>query len=267
MYPYGHRICSPARMERDRELDLLEPADPAAEDEVADRLRLGRRERPRTVVRLGRLRARRAVTAREVVAVVAVEVRADARRAAVRLAVLAPLAVRVPGQVVLGAVGVDRRDDPDLVAVDDVRDPRVRTVSVGEPAQDRQALLEREVLASVVQRIEQDLRFGLVGSDVVGDLDDVDIATLVRGPDRADLHDVGVGRLGVHEDLDHLGVTVVAGILGREVRGRGGRGRGGRGADRQEQGDRRDEGQASASSRHGGQGRTVDPPRPVPRTG
>ena len=92
--------------------------------------------------------------------------------------------------------GLTDEDDPDLARVDDVRDPGVGAVAVGQPAQDRERLLEREVLAGVVEPVEQDLGLGLVGRDVVGDLGDPDVAALVALADRADLDDVRVGGLG-----------------------------------------------------------------------
>ena len=184
------------RVERDRGLDLLTAADPAAGHEVADGARLGRREGLRAVVGGRRLRARRAAAARPVVAVVAVEVGPDRARARVRLAVLAPGAVGRTGEVVFGAVGVDREDDPDLAAVDDVGDPLVGAVAIRQPAQDRQRLLEREVLAGVVESVEHDLGLGLVGRDVVGDLGDPQVAAPVALADRAERDDVRMGGLG-----------------------------------------------------------------------
>ena len=105
-------------------------------------------------------------------------------RAGIGLAVLAPGSIRGAGQVVLAAVGVDHEDDVDLAAVDDVRDPLVRAVAVGQPAQDREALLDRQVLAGVVEAVEEDLGLGLVGLDVVGDLRGPDLAALVALADR-----------------------------------------------------------------------------------
>ena len=205
------------RVEGDGRLDLLATADPATGHEVADGPRFRRRERLRTMVGRGGLRARRPAAAGPVVAVVAIDVGADRGRPGVRLAVLAPGAIGRAGQVVLGAVGVDREDDPDLARVDDVGDPLVGAVAVGQPVQDRQRLLEREVLPGVVEAIEHDLGLGLVDVHVVGHLGDPDVAALVALADRAESDDVGVGGLGRLDVRDHLGIGVVAGIVGREV--------------------------------------------------
>ena len=145
------------------------------------------------------------------IAVVPVEVRADRARPGVGLAVLAPGPVRRAGEVVLGAVRVDREHDPDLAGVDDAGDPAVRAVARGQPAQQREVLLERQVLAGVMQRIEHDLRLGLVGGDVVRDLGDPQVAMLVALADRADGHDVGVGGLSGLDLGDHLRRTCGSG--------------------------------------------------------
>ncbi len=103
-------------VERDGRPDLLTAVDHAAGHEVAHRAVLGRRERARSAVGDG-LRVRAGPpAATPAVAVVAIEVGADRRRARGRLAVLAPV-VEVPaGDVVLGAIGVDHEHDPDLAA-------------------------------------------------------------------------------------------------------------------------------------------------------
>ena len=73
--------------------------------------------------------------------------------------------------VVLAAVRVDVEDDP----VSRLLTRLVIRVSVavlgGELAQQVQRHLDREVLARVLAGGEQDLGLGLVGGDVVGDLD------------------------------------------------------------------------------------------------
>ena len=141
------------------------------------------------------------------------------------------------GQVVLAAVGIDHEHDEDLALVHDPGDPRVGAVAVGQPAKDRQGLLYREVLAGVVEAVEQDLGLGLVGGDVVGDLDRPDLAALVTLADREladDARVIGDGRVDL---LDHLRVVVIAGVLGREVGGRRGPGGDGAGGDREQQGE------------------------------
>ena len=83
-----------------------------------------------------------------------------------------------------------------------------------------------------MERIEHDLGFRLVHGDVVGDLGDPDVATLVALPDRADGDDVGVGIAGRLDLGDHLGIGVIARIVGREVGGSRRRGGGERGCAR-----------------------------------
>ncbi len=130
-----------------------------------------------------------------------------------------------PGDVVLGAVGVDQEDDPDLAGVDDGRDPRVDPVAVGQPVEDVEGHLGRHVLVGMVGAVEHDLGFGLIDPDVVGDLDRPQLASLVAGADRKELDDVGMrgcdgGHLG-----RQLGVAVIARATWRElgrVRDRGG---------------------------------------------
>ena len=123
----------------------------------------------------------------------------------------------------------------------------VGAVALGQPAQDRERLLEREVLAGVVDAVEHDLGLGLVGGDVVGELGDPDGAALVALPDRAELDDVGVRGLGGLDLGDHLGVGVVLGVGGGEVRGRGGRGGNQRGRGRE--GECQGEGQGGRRAR------------------
>ena len=137
--------------------------------------------------------ARGTATARPSIVVVAVQVGADGGGPGIRLAVLAPRAVWVPGQVELSTVGVDHEHDEDLAAVDEPRDPLIRAVVVGQPAQDRQGLLRRQVLTGMVEGIEHDLGLRLVRGDVVGDLGGPDLAALVGRADGELLHDVRGG--------------------------------------------------------------------------
>ena len=101
---------------------------------------------------------------------------------------------------------------------DDGRDPRVVAVAIDEPVHDRERHLGGHVLVGVVPAVEHDLGLGLVDADVVGDLDRPDVAALVALADREAVDDVRVG--GRHRgDLGcHLGVAVVAGPPGRELR-------------------------------------------------
>ena len=163
-----------------RRLDLLDAADHPAVHEVADHPGLRRRERRRAAVRLRGRAAGRAAAAAPAVAVVAVQVGADVRRAAVGLAVLAPRPVAAGGDVVLGAVRVDRRDDPDLPAVHDVADPGVGGVVVGVLVQQVQRHLHGQVLPGVVVGLVEHLGLVLVGAHVVGDLHRDDVPALVR---------------------------------------------------------------------------------------
>ena len=77
------------------------------------------------------LAAGRAAAAAPLVAVVAVEVGADGGRAGVRLAVLAPGAERVAGEVEAHPVGVEGEDDEDLAAVDEAAHDPVAARSRG----------------------------------------------------------------------------------------------------------------------------------------
>ena len=126
-------------------------------------------------------------------------------------------AVRRTGEVVLPAVRVDHEDDPDLARVDQLGDLVVAPVVVAQPAQDRERLLDRQVLAGVVQPVEQHLGLVLVVGHVVGDLGRPDVAVLVALADREDVDDVGVVGFGVLDLGHHLGVVVVAAVLRRKV--------------------------------------------------
>ena len=217
--------------------DLLPSAHDPAQDEVAERARLGRRERRRAAVGQGaRIRGRSAAAAPAVV-VVAVEVGADRRRAGVRLAVLAPGAVRVAGQVVHEAVGIDREDEPDLAAVDEGLDAGVAGVAVGQDVEQVERLLDGEMLAGVEPGVDEDLRLRLVERDVVADLGCPDGSPLVAAPDREDVDDARVGGFDGLDVGDHLRQVVVARVIGREVRFRGVRARDGR-SGRRQRGDR-----------------------------
>ena len=203
-------------MEVDVGLDLLHATDHPAVDEVAQRLRLGCGERRRPPVGLRRGGAGRAAAATPVVGPVAVQVGADVGRTAVGLPVLAPGPVRPGGDVVLAAVRVDRRHDPDLPAVDDVGDPGVGAVAVGEEVEQVDRHLDGQVLTGVLLGVEQDLRLVLVGADVVGDLHRHQVAALVRRTDA----DLAGDRRMVGDDLVHDGgqfrVVVVVGVGRRE---------------------------------------------------
>ena len=204
------------RVEVDVGLDLLHAADHPTVDEVAQRLRLGCGERRRPPVGLRRGGAGRAAAAAPVVGPVAVQVGADVGRTAVGLPVLAPGPVRPGGDVVLAAVRVDRRHDPDLPAVDDVGDPGVGAVAVGEQVEQVDRHLDGQVLTGVLLGVEQDLGLVLVGADVVGDLHRHQVAALVRRTDA----DLAGDRRMVGDDLVHDGgqfrVVVVVGVGGRE---------------------------------------------------
>ena len=114
----------------------------------------------------------------------AVEVGADGRRAARRLAVLAPEVVAPVFDVVRGAVGVHREDDPDLAVVDDVRDPRGRPVALGRAS----AGLPGSSGGSCARRRgaghRSGLRPALVGPDVIRNLHGPQVAALVALADR-----------------------------------------------------------------------------------
>ncbi len=251
------------RVQRDVSPDLLDPADDPAVDEVADDPRLRCRPGGPAAVRDRRWPRRRSAAASPVVAVVAIDVGPDVARPGVWLAVLAPRAVgRVgavnAGQVVLGTVRVDVEDDPDLASVHEGGHGRVRPVVVGEEMERVEGLLERQVLAGVVEGVEEDLGLGLVRGDVVADLGDPDVPTLVALADRVDLDDVGVGR-GDGVDLgDHLVVAVIERIPRREIGGGCRRG-GAAEHDRGERDGRCDTGEktrqrAAVTSNHGPEG-------------
>ena len=70
-----------------------------------------------------------------------------------------------------------------------------------------------------MEPIEHDLRLVLVDRDVVGDLGHPERPALVALADRLELDDGRVRGLGGLDLGDHLGVGVVAGVLGREVGG------------------------------------------------
>ena len=212
-------------VERDVRLDLLDAVDHATRDEVPERARLGRRPGRRAAVLERRRAAGRAAAAAPLVAVVAVEVGADGGRARVRLAVLAPGAERVAGEVEAHPVRVEGEDDEDLAAVDEAAHGPVRRVVAGQPAEGRERLLDREVLARVVERVDEDLGLRLVVVDVVTDLRRPDVPALVALADGEHVDEVGVVRLRLLDLGDHLGQVVVPAHVGREVRLRGGRGR------------------------------------------
>ncbi len=127
------------------------------------------------------------------------------------------------GDVVLGAIGVHREDEPDLAAVDDVGDAAVVAVAVHQPGHDLEHHLDAHVLVGMVAAVEQDLRLVLVGRDVVGDLHRVQLATLVALADAEPLRDVGM-RVGDRlRECGDLRVGVIALVAAWEVGGRVGR--------------------------------------------
>ncbi len=109
-------------------------------------------------------------------------------------------------------------------------------------------LLERDVLAGVVQAVEQDLRLGLVVVDVVADLGRPDLPALVGLADAEEADDVRMGILHGPDLRDHLAVCVIATVRRREVGGRDrhrSHGRSGDGRQRQAKGD------AAQATHHG----------------
>ncbi len=109
--------------------DLLATADDAAVDEVAIRLHLGRPPRFGPAVGVTRRVGARSTAAAPLIAELAVEVDTDLARAGDDLAILAPRVEGAAGEVVLGTVGVEHRNDPHLAAVDDVGDALVAAVA------------------------------------------------------------------------------------------------------------------------------------------
>ena len=93
----------------------------------------------------------------------------------------------------------------------------VLAVVVGQQVQDVDRHLGGEVLARVVQAVEEDLGLGLVGGHVVAHLGGPDGPALVAGADGEDLHDARVRSLHVVDVGDHLRVVVVAAVVGRVV--------------------------------------------------
>ena len=123
--------------------------------------------------------------------------------------------------VVLAAVRVHVRDDPDLARIHvGLAGPRVSASWCGEVERH----LDREVLAGVLAGGEQDLGLGLVGGDVVGDLDRRQITPLVGlMPIRWTLTTPGCAAAIALISRRHLGVVVVAGVGAGEVGGAGAR--------------------------------------------
>ena len=169
--------------------------------------------------------------------------------------------------VVHVAVRIHREDDPGLALVDERADRLVGRVVLGQDPQQVQRLLDGQPLAGVMKGVDEDLGLVLVLGDVVGDLGDPDVAAAVARADRADLDELRVGRLGGVDLRDHLGVGVVAAVVGGIV----GLRRRGAGDEPGEQGDReggRDEGGSAGEGRHGGKGgRTGPRAQPADRGG
>ena len=178
----------------------------------------GRRQRARAAVRLAASVAARAAATAPPVAVVAVVVGPD--RIRVRLAVLPPELVRAGGDVVLGAVRVQARDDVDLAGVDELRNlgRHVRS-GAGEHVQEREHDLDGQVLARVVLSDEEDARLGEVVRGVVRDARTDDVPALVRGAEREEVDDRRARRRHRLEVGHHLRVVVVPGVWRREVVG------------------------------------------------
>src|SRR5207247_7471151 len=84
------------------------------------------------------------------------------------------------------------------------RDLSIGAVVVDEEVEQVERLLDREVLPRMVERVEHDLRLGLVGRDVVADLRHPDVATLVALADAEDVDDVRMGRFDGVDLADHL---------------------------------------------------------------
>src|SRR5690606_42127827 len=159
----------------------------------------------------------RAVAAGPLVGAVPVDVGGDGRAALVRLPGVAPALVLAGGDVVLDAVRVDLRDDPDLRGVHQRLDLLVGRVVVGVAVDDAQAHLGGQVLARVHVAGEQHLGLVLVGVHVVADLHQRDVPALVGRADRADGHRVAVVLGGLGDLRDHLVVVVVVRVVLREV--------------------------------------------------
>ncbi len=172
----------------------------AALDEVLIVLHLGRDlGRPTLVVLARRLGARLATAAVPGVAELAVEIDADLARVRDGLAVLAPLLWRAAREVVLGAVGIHHRHDPDHRRVEDLghalAEVARQAVVVGEDLHHVQGELVRGALASVHQGVDEDLGLALGrAADVGGQLDAPDVTALVALADRELGRDVGVRR-------------------------------------------------------------------------
>ena len=120
--------------------------------------------------------------------------------------------VRTAGDVVLGAVRIEARDDVDLARVDQVRDLRL----LEELVHDREDDLNGQVLARVVLADVEDPGLGEVVGGVVRDADADQVATLVGGSERKDVHEARMGGGEVLDVLHHLGVVVVARVVGWE---------------------------------------------------
>ncbi len=147
--------------------------------------------------------------------------------------------------------GLTRKTIQTSRAFDDVRDPRVGTVAVGQPVEDPQRHLDAHVLVGVDPAVEQHLGLVLVDRHVVRDLGRPQLSPEVALTDREALDDAGVGG-GDGRDLGtDLGVRVIALVAGRELAGGE---RSGRREQRQDQQAERQRGRGDLGETAGGHG-------------
>ena len=205
-------------VQRDVGADLLDAVNHAAVHEVPNRPNLRGGPGAGPAIRDVQPAAGAAVAAAPPVAVVAVEIREDRHAGRRPLEVLAPGAERGAGEVIAHAVRVDGKDDEGLALVHEARGLLVRAVAVRQPAQDRQRLLRGQVLAGVVEGVDEDLRLVLVHGHVVADLGHQDHAALVAPADGEDAHDVRVVHGGLADLANQLRPVVVPAPAGRPVR-------------------------------------------------
>ena len=120
----------------------------------------------------------------------------------------------LPSGLTLGMIQISRESTMPLIR------GSVRVLA-GQLVDQVERHLDREVLARVLAGAEQHLGLALVDADVVGDLDRPQLAALVAGADRGARDQVRV-RGDRRVDLRAgLGIVVVAGVGGGEVRLRG----------------------------------------------
>jgi hypothetical protein len=135
--------------------------------------------------------------------------------ALVGLPVLAPVVVGAAGDVVLGAVGVEARDDVDLARVNQVRDLRL----LEELVHDREHHLDGQVLARVMLADVEDAGLGEVVGRVVGDADADEVTAFVGRAEREDVDEARVRRGEVLDVPDRFAPGGLADVeaLGDEV--------------------------------------------------